>query len=78
MPCLNGVFDLAIGEFRSTQPDDYLTLYCPTMYDPNADDYCYISGSEYSDENYATVVWQNDKQREDNFYQGNKGYTWLP
>ena len=38
MPCLNGVFDLAIGEFRSTQPDDYLTLYCPTMYDPNADD----------------------------------------
>lgn len=38
IPCLNGVFELATGEFRSTQPDDYLTLYCPTMYDPNADD----------------------------------------
>lgn len=38
IPCLNGVFDLVSGKFRSTKPDDYLTLYCPTMYDPNADD----------------------------------------
>lgn len=38
IPCLNGVFDLASGKFRSTQPDDYLTLYCPVMYNPNADD----------------------------------------
>lgn len=38
IPCRNGVYDLATRTFRTTKPDDYLTLYCPVLYNPEADD----------------------------------------
>lgn len=38
IPCLNGVYNLGTGKFRSTEPNDYLTLYCPVRYDPAAND----------------------------------------
>lgn len=36
IPCLNGCYDLKTGKFRSTRREDYLTMYAPSRYVPNA------------------------------------------
>lgn len=38
LPCLNGVYELATGNFRSTRKEDYVSYFCPTIYDPEAKD----------------------------------------
>lgn len=38
LPCLNGVYDLETGDFRSARPDDHMSYYAPTIYDPTAYD----------------------------------------
>lgn len=36
VPMRNGVYDLRTGRFRSARPDDYISVWAPTTYDPNA------------------------------------------
>lgn len=38
LPCLNGVYELDTGNFRSARPDDRMSYYAPTIYDPTAYD----------------------------------------
>lgn len=38
LPCLNGVYLLKTGDFRSTQKTDYVSYYAPTIYDSKAYD----------------------------------------
>lgn len=35
--CRNGLYDLDMGEFRSTKPSDYTRYFLPVNYDPTAD-----------------------------------------
>lgn len=38
VPMVNGLYDLKAGKFRSARPDDYISAYAPTRYDPKAKD----------------------------------------
>lgn len=38
VPMVNGLYDLKTGKFRSARPNDYISAYAPTRYDPKVKD----------------------------------------